>query len=229
MKSEQLPSKGLLILRCLRKGAVFAAVAATLWILLGLYVSLTRPTAFCDVGVAAQAATFSIDGNPCLFKPDLLVSVFGPLYLAGLGIAFAAASFFIAVGSLARRGGRIAGTFLQRFRMAAPLGQALGTAGRDRRSIVRYVYGATLVAILFASLGFWANVDHNPQGEYCAYAVHGDSYNFFVGDMPCRLQSSLLFDLFGLYFLVVWVVCLAPLVLGGALGSLERGWRRSRT
>jgi hypothetical protein len=70
--------------------------------------------------------------------------------------------------------------------------------------IVRvYLISTFIFVFAWLFLGSYTGVEHNAQGEYCAYSVDPRTVNFAVSDIPCRLELDQLYLEIGVIFLVI--------------------------
>ncbi|MEO8390239.1 hypothetical protein [Polaromonas sp.] len=88
------------------------------------------------------------------------------------------------------------------------------------RRILSWVLIPLLVALPLALFASYAALQHNPQGEFCAYVAHAASANYMHEGMACDIQGGALGLVLGSWlFVQVLIGTVARVVLSAFRGA----------
>jgi hypothetical protein len=95
---------------------------------------------------------------------------------------------------------------------------------RRWRLVTAYYVSVVAIMVLWTSAGVYMALDHNPQGEFCAYVEEGEPANWSSQGGPCNI----LWIEIGRFWLASAVVATPFLLLPLLVLSVRRLWRSSR-
>jgi len=203
--------------------SVAAILAATLWIALGVYAALdgdTRGT-YCDFGIAATDANFTVDGKPCRIMPGPVFGIYGPIFIwTLLALQLPVLAFFLV--RVWRR------CIVPQVKIAPLVHAASGERiSPRRRKIIRGIVHAYLAATLIAAFnwagtGVWSALDMNKDAGFCDYYVDRQAANFRIDGDICRLRIGNILGVYGTTFLIVLVGLQSPAYLYFTVLHLRR-------
>jgi hypothetical protein len=91
------------------------------------------------------------------------------------------------------------------------------------RLVTAYYAVVVAILVLWTSAGICMALDHNPQGEFCAYVEEGEPANWSSQGGPCNILWHEIGRLWLASAVVATPFLLLPLLI------LSLGWLRSRS